>query len=84
MNEEEDISEFHPRLCNIVNTSFSLVEKMYEEKLARKFLGSFPKKFDIKVTTIEEARDLRNIKDDELIGSCRDAKNNRAYRTLEI
>jgi hypothetical protein len=42
---------------------------MSEEKLARKILRSLPKKFDIKVTTIEEARNLSSIKVDELVGS---------------
>lgn len=42
---------------------------MYEEKMARKILISLPKKFDMKVTAIEEAQDLSIIKFDELIGS---------------
>jgi hypothetical protein len=35
---------------------------MSDEKLARKILRSLPKKFDMKVTAIEEAQDLSNIK----------------------
>ena len=42
---------------------------MSEENLARKIHRSLPKKFDMKVTTIEEAQDIRSIKVDELIGS---------------
>lgn len=42
---------------------------MSEEKLVRKILRSLPKKFDTKVTTIEEAQDLSTIKVDELNGS---------------
>lgn len=38
MNEDETVSEFHIRLCDIANTSFALGENMYEEKLARKNL----------------------------------------------
>lgn len=69
MNEEESFCDFHIILCDISNTSFSLGEKMYEEKLTRKILKSFPKRFDIKITAIEEALDLISIKVDELIGS---------------
>lgn len=55
MDEDESISDFNIRFRNIVNNSFSLVEKMSEEKLVRKILKFLPKKFDIKVAAIEEA-----------------------------
>jgi hypothetical protein len=42
---------------------------MYEEKLARKIFRSLHRRFNMKVTTIEEAQDLSTIKVDELIGS---------------
>lgn len=74
MNEDESICEFDIRLCDIANTSFSLSEKMSEEKLTRKILRSLPKRFDIKVTSIDEAQDLSSIKVDELIGSLRTIK----------
>lgn len=68
MNEDESISDFKIRLRDISNTSFALGENMSEEMLSRKILRSLSKKFDMKVKTIEEARDLSNIKVDELIG----------------
>jgi hypothetical protein len=70
IDEDETILEFNARLHDIANTSFALGENMSEEKLARKILRSFPKDFDMKVTTIEEYQDLLStIKVDELIGS---------------
>ena len=42
---------------------------MSEAKLVRKILRTLPKKFDIKVTTIEEAQDIDNLRVDELVGS---------------
>jgi hypothetical protein len=60
--EYESISDCNIRLRDIANTSFALGEKMSDEKLARKILRSLPKKFDMKVTAIEEAQDLSNIK----------------------
>ena len=69
MNEDESISEFHICVRDLENSSFTLGEKMSEEKLARKILRSLPKKFAMKVTAIEEAQDISNMKDDELIGS---------------
>lgn len=41
---------------------------MCEENVAKKILRLLPKRFDMKVTTIEEGQDLRSIKIDELIG----------------
>jgi hypothetical protein len=42
---------------------------MSDEKLSRKILRSLPKRFDMKVTAIEEAQDIANMKVDELVGS---------------
>lgn len=68
MNEEEIIYEFHIRLCDISNISFVLREKMSEENLAKKILRSLlPKRFEMKVTALEEAHELSSIKVDELI-----------------
>jgi hypothetical protein len=56
-------------ILDIANMSSSLGEKMLKEKLVRKILILLPKKFDMKVTTIEKVRDIGNMKVDELIGS---------------
>src|ERR1044072_1532401 len=69
MSEEETIVDFHMHICDIANASFALGEKMSDEKLARKILRSLPKRFAMKVTTIEEAQDIRTMQVDELIGS---------------
>lgn len=42
---------------------------MSEEKMVRKILRSLPKKFNMKVTVIEEAQVISSIKVDEFIGS---------------
>jgi len=55
-------------ILDIANTSCGLGEKMYEEKLVRKILRSLPKKYDKKVTAIEEAQDINDVKVDEHIG----------------
>ncbi|CAJ2661591.1 unnamed protein product [Trifolium pratense] len=47
----------------------SLGEKIPEEKLVRKMLRSLPKKFDMKVTAMEEAKNISQMKLDELVGS---------------
>src|SRR4030066_1175015 len=69
MREDETIQEFHMNILDIANTSSALGESMSDEKLVRKILRSLSKKFDMKVTSIEEAQDIKNMKVDELMGS---------------
>src|SRR3954468_16986978 len=69
MKDDESIHEFHMNILEIANTSGALEEKMSDEKLVRKILRSLPKRFDKKVTAIEEAQDISNMKVEELIGS---------------
>jgi len=69
MKDYESIHDFHMNILEIANTSSAFGEKMSDEKLVRKILKSLPKRFDMKVTAIEEAQDISNMKVDELIGS---------------
>src|SRR4051812_12879377 len=69
MKEDETIHEFCMNVREISNNSGALGEKLTEEKLVRKILRSLPKRLDMKVTAIEEAQDINNMKMDELIGT---------------
>ena len=69
MKEDESIHDFHMNIIEIANASSALGEKMSESKLVRKILRSLPKRFDMKVTAIEEAQDINKMKVDELVGS---------------
>lgn len=69
MKEDENIQDFHMNTLDMANSFDSLGEKMSDEKLVRKILRSLPKRFDMKVTTIEEAQNISSMKVDELIGS---------------
>ncbi|XP_045792050.1 uncharacterized protein LOC123886812 [Trifolium pratense] len=69
MRDYETIQEFHMTILDYDNQFDALGEKISEEKLVRKMLRSLPKKFDIKVTAIEEAKDISEMKLDELVGS---------------
>ena len=69
MLEDESIQDYHLNILDIANSFESLGEKISGEKLVRKILRSLPKRFDMKVTAIEEAQDISSLKIDELIGS---------------
>ena len=53
----------------IVIAKRNLGEKIKDAKVVRKVLKSLPKSFRAKVTTIEESKDLDEIKIQELVGS---------------
>jgi len=69
MLEDESIQHYNLNILDIANAFDSLGEKISDEKLVKKILRSLPKRFDMKVTSIEEAQDISNVKVDELIGS---------------
>ena len=58
------------RNCVILKTKpLPLGEKYNREKLVRKNLRSIPKRFAYKVTAVEEAKNVQNMKLEELMGS---------------
>ncbi|KAK2402298.1 gag-protease polyprotein [Trifolium repens] len=69
MKEDESVHDFHMNVIDFSNSFDSLGEKIPGEKIVRKILRSLPRKFDMKVTAIEEAQDISSMKVDELIGS---------------
>ena len=76
MKEEESISEFNARMCDITNEAFALGKKFTEETLIRKALRSLLKRFAYKFTAIKEAKDIQKMKLEELMGSPRTFKMN--------
>ncbi|KAA0046817.1 gag-pol polyprotein [Cucumis melo var. makuwa] len=58
MSEDESVSEYNERVLEIANESLLLGEKIPDSMIVWKILRSLPRKFDMKVTTIEEAYDI--------------------------
>lgn len=69
MLEDETVKEFYTKISDQRNSMVSLGKKVLDAKLIKKILKSLPERFKIKVTTIEESKDLDNIKIEELMGS---------------
>lgn len=74
MADDETLAEYIVRVLDITNESFLLGEKISDSKLVRKVLWFFPRRFNMKVTTIEEANDITKMKLDELFGSLKTFK----------
>jgi hypothetical protein len=67
--EEETFGEFYSKMSDLRNSMVSLGKPVSDVKLIRKILRSLPERFRIKVTTIEESKDLEEMKIEELVGS---------------
>jgi len=56
-------------MSDLKNSMVSLEKSVSDVKLIRKILKSLPERFRINVTTIEESKDLKEMKIEELVGS---------------
>ncbi|GMI95518.1 hypothetical protein HRI_003221100 [Hibiscus trionum] len=69
MDPDESVSKMFDRFSVIVNGLKGFGEIIPEDKLVRKLLYSIPESWDGKRTAIIEARDLKTLKLDALVGS---------------
>jgi hypothetical protein len=69
MLEEESFNEFYTKRIDFRNSMINLGNNISNAKLIKKILRSLHEKFRIKITTIEESKDLDNMKIEELVGS---------------
>jgi len=69
MLEEKTFGEFYSKISDLRNSMVSLGKPISDVKLIQKILRSLPERFRIKVTTIEESKDLEKLKIEELVGS---------------
>ena len=74
MHDDESLSDFYTKLCDIANESFVLGKKIPETILVRKIIRSLRDRFSSKVIAIEEANDLDSMKVEDLMGSLRTFK----------
>ena len=69
MHDDESLSDFYTKLCDIDNESFALSAKILETTLVRKIMRSLLDSFSSKAIAIEEDKDLDFIKVEDLMGS---------------
>ena len=69
MEEDESFDEFYTKLKDIINSAFNLGETILEPKVVRKVFRSLPERFHVKITAIEESKDIDSIPLTELVGN---------------
>jgi len=69
MLDNETFGEFYTWINDLRNSMVSLGKRVSDVKLIKKILRSLPERFRIKVTAIEESKNLDYMKIEELVGS---------------
>ena len=69
MEDDESFDEFYAKLKDIINSAFNLGETIPEPKVVRKVFRSLPERFHVKITAIEESKDIDSIPLTELVGN---------------
>ena len=69
MEEDESFDEFYAKLKDIVNSAFNPGETIPKPKIVKKVLRSLPERFHVKITVVEESKDIDKIHLIELIGN---------------
>jgi len=67
--EDERFREFYSKMSDLRHSMVSLGKTVSDVKVICKILRSLPERFRIKVTRIEESKDLEERKIQELVGS---------------
>jgi hypothetical protein len=68
MLDNETFGEFYTRINDLRNSMVSLGKRVADVKLIKKILRSLLEHFRIKVTAIEESKDLDSMKIEQLVG----------------
>ena len=69
MEDDESFDEFYVKFKDMVNSALNFGETIPEPKIMRKVLRFLPERFHVKITTIEESKDIDKIPLTELIGN---------------
>ncbi|CAM8968860.1 unnamed protein product [Rhodiola kirilowii] len=83
MKDSETIPEFNARVLDLSNEDTALGKLIDKERMACKVLRSFPLRFAMKVTAIEEMCDISKLKLDEFMGSLRTDEMNHEVQPIE-
>jgi len=83
MGDKETIMEMYTRFTHITNELKSLGKSFTTKELVRKILRFLPQSWEAKVTTIQEAKDMKKITLDELIANLQTYELRRNYQQKE-
>ncbi|KAK4417491.1 hypothetical protein Salat_2574800 [Sesamum alatum] len=80
MNETEPLKDYTDRLLKVVNKIRLLGEDLPDSRVVEKLLVTLPERFETKISSLEESRDLSTISLTELLHALQALEQMRAYR----
>ncbi|KAG8492235.1 hypothetical protein CXB51_009860 [Gossypium anomalum] len=83
MKEEETVKKYSNRIMAVVNSIRLLGEQFDEARIVEKVLSTFPERYEAKISSSEDSRDLATISLTELINSLYAQEQRRASRMEE-
>ncbi|XP_022853667.1 uncharacterized protein LOC111375110 [Olea europaea var. sylvestris] len=83
MKESEIVKEFTDRLMKIVNQIRLLSDDLPDRRVVEKVLISLPEKFEAKISSLEDSRDLASMSLSELVNALQATEQRRLIRQEE-
>lgn len=80
MKESESLKEYNDRLMKIVNKIRLLGEELPDSRIVEKVLVSLPERFESKISSLEDSKDLTKITPAELFNALQAQEQRRAIR----
>ncbi|KAL6318455.1 hypothetical protein AAG906_041222 [Vitis piasezkii] len=84
MQEDETITKYSDRIALIVNKIRSLGEEFPDARIVEKVLVTLPERFESKISSLEESRDLSQISLAELMNALQAQEQRRALRQENV
>ncbi|XP_031127533.1 uncharacterized protein LOC116029625 [Ipomoea triloba] len=80
MNERESLKDYSERLKKVVNKIRLLGEELPDDRVVEKILVTLPERFESKISSLEESRDLSEISLADLLHALEAQEQRRTYR----
>ncbi|KAL9444243.1 hypothetical protein AB3S75_017429 [Citrus x aurantiifolia] len=84
MKETETVNDYKDKLMIIANKIRMLGEEFSDRRIVEKILVTLPERFESKISSLEESRDMSTITLGELVNALQAQEQRRAYRNEEM
>ena len=83
MKETENIKDYADKLLSIINKVRLLGKEFSDDRIVQKILVTMPEKYESKISSLEESKDLTNISLGELVNALQAQEQRRLMRNEE-
>ena len=83
MKETENINDYADKLLSIINKVRLLEKEFSDDRIVQKILVTMPEKYESKISSLEESKDLTNISLGKLVNALQAQEQRRSMRLEE-